>query len=79
MLRGNPNIQKNPNSQGIHQSGGPGGRQGTGDSGNSSSFANFSEDGTASIAMVATLVRPTNLPSIDDAKVAEMQKACFLR
>ena len=42
-------------------------------------FSAFSEDCTAAVAMAANLVRPTHMPNIDDAKVEELQKACYIK
>ena len=44
-----------------------------------SGFSQFSEDCTAAIAMAANLVRPAHMPNIDDTKIEELQKSCYIK
>lgn len=83
VIRYNPNMQQNASSgQGIHKQADNGGAGATSMMhmhAGGSSFAQFSEDGTSAVAMAASLVRPTHMPNIDDSKVEDLQKGCFIK
>lgn len=42
------------------------------------SFSTFSEDGTETFKNAKFAQRPAILPRIDDIKVVDLQKACFI-
>ena len=79
VIHAQPNLRGNPAAQGIHQMG-TGSQPGAGQESWTplQSFANFSEDGTATVKNAAFMVRPASLPGIDERKVEDLQKACFV-
>ena len=79
VLRYTPNLKPDPLKEGIHkqqmdQISGAGVESWT----PIHSFSQFSEDGTSAVANVTNLVRPGHLPNIEETKIEELQKGCFV-